>query len=206
MAAVAQRRTQEERRAETRRALIDATLEYLLEYGYQGASLVQIAQTAGLTTGAVQHHFRSKRELMLAVITEELFAPLDGLDPMDQVKAPLRERCRFAVDSIWIWYNNSRYPAVWDIILAARHDAELMASIQAWRAAAAKELDAAVVKLFPEFAFTPERLKNLQHFVTSHLRGVRFMRIYEDHRLEIDEQLRLLAEALRQMIEATPRK
>ena len=143
---------------------------------------------------------------MLAVITEELFAPLKGLDPMDQVKAPLGDRYRFAVDSIWIWYNNSRYPAVWDIILAARHDAELMASIRAWRVAAAKELDAAVVKLFPEFAFTPERLKNLQHFVTSHLRGVRFMRIYEDHRLEIDEQLRLLAEALRQMVEATPRK
>ena len=57
------------------------------------------------------------------------------------------------------WYNNPKYPAVWNIILAARHDAELMASIQAWRAAAAKELDAAVVKLFPEFAFTPERLK-----------------------------------------------
>ena len=119
-------------------------------------------------------------------------------DVLDEVK--------FAVDSISIWYNNSRYPAVWDIILAARHDAELMASIRAWRVAAAKELDAAVVKLFPEFAFTPERLKNLQHFVTSHLRGVRFMRIYEDHRLEIDEQLRLLAEALRQMVEATPRK
>ena len=207
--AVAERRTQDERRAETRRALLDATVDCLLARGYQGTSLARIAETAGLTTGALQHHFKSRQQLMLAVIEEERSSPTYKLDPADQVDKSAIDRCRFAVESIWQWYANPRYPAVWDIILAARYGDTLAASIKAWRAQSSNELDEALVVLFPERHFSADWLKNLQHFLISHLRGLALMRIYEEHlldeeRLDVDVQLRLVTEAMRQMVEAAP--
>ncbi len=204
--ATTQRRTQDERRAETRRALVGATVDCLLEHGYRGASLARIAQKAGLTTGAVQHHFRTRQELMLAAMEEELFAPMYDMDPAAQAGNSTTDRCRFAVENIWHWYGDPRYPAVWDIILAARYDDELMASIQAWRVRSTKEFDEAFVLLFPERRFSSEWLKNLQHFMTCHLRGMAMMMIYEEHLLDVDEQLSLITEALRQMVDAAPRK
>ena len=74
------RRTQAERRRETRRVLLQAVADCLLEVGYQRTTLAVIAEKAGLTTGAVQHHFASRSELMQAAIEEYLFttAPIDA--------------------------------------------------------------------------------------------------------------------------------
>jgi len=62
------RRSQEERSAETRERLLEATIEALLRYGYAGTTTPRIAELAGLTRGAQVHHFGSKNDLMLAAV------------------------------------------------------------------------------------------------------------------------------------------
>jgi AcrR family transcriptional regulator len=62
------RRSQEERSAETRERLLEATIECLLKYGYAGTTTPRIAELAGLTRGAQVHHFGSKNDLMLAAV------------------------------------------------------------------------------------------------------------------------------------------
>ena len=51
--------------------------------GFDGASLVDIASAAGVTTGAVYSHFRGKPELLLTVMTSTLESvhPLRQADP-----------------------------------------------------------------------------------------------------------------------------
>lgn len=73
-------RTQAERRATTRRVLLDATIEMLMDAGLSTCSLAAVAKRAGMTTGAVQHHFKTKAELMRAVIAERLFAAEKSFD------------------------------------------------------------------------------------------------------------------------------
>lgn len=63
------RRSAEEA-AQTRRALLTAALEVFAERGYASATLAGIAARAGLTRGAVYHHFTDKAELYLATIAE----------------------------------------------------------------------------------------------------------------------------------------
>jgi AcrR family transcriptional regulator len=61
----------------TRAALLDAAADVFARRGLDGASLEEIAEVAGVTRGAVYHHFASKEELFLAVIArhdEELLA------------------------------------------------------------------------------------------------------------------------------------
>ncbi len=49
--------------AATRVALVEAATEQFGTLGFEGASLIAIAGQAGLTTGALYHHFANKQEL-----------------------------------------------------------------------------------------------------------------------------------------------
>ena len=60
--------TQEERRAETRQALLDAGATLFAERGISGASVDAIAKAAGRTSGALYDHFGSKEGLLFALL------------------------------------------------------------------------------------------------------------------------------------------
>ncbi|MER7515193.1 ScbR family autoregulator-binding transcription factor [Streptomyces sp. NPDC126499] len=55
----------------TREVLLRAAAEVFDEVGYPGASITKIIDRAGVTTGAVYFHFRSKEGLARAVIQEQ---------------------------------------------------------------------------------------------------------------------------------------
>lgn len=56
-----ERRTQAQRRAESRVRLIQAAIRLLGSHGYAGTSLVEIGKAAGLSRGLVSHHFGSRK-------------------------------------------------------------------------------------------------------------------------------------------------
>ena len=64
------RRSQEERTAETREALIDAAIATIHELGYQAASTTLIAERAGVSRGAILHQFGTRAALMAEVVAE----------------------------------------------------------------------------------------------------------------------------------------
>jgi AcrR family transcriptional regulator len=85
------RRTQAERRAATRGALIAAGRELFAARGYAGVGTAEIVQRAGVTRGALYHHFTGKQDLFGAVyeqvereLTERIVTevPLAGGDPV----------------------------------------------------------------------------------------------------------------------------
>ncbi len=65
----ASRRTQADRRARTRNALLEAAARGFSTYGYARLSLEWVASEAGYTRGALYHLFANKEELALAVLT-----------------------------------------------------------------------------------------------------------------------------------------
>jgi AcrR family transcriptional regulator len=60
--------TQEQRRADTRRRLLDAAAELFAARGVEGASIDAIAELADRTSGAVYDHFGGKEGLLFAVL------------------------------------------------------------------------------------------------------------------------------------------
>ena len=64
--------TPERRRELTRTALMDAAAEVFAHRGFHGASLEEIAETAGFTRGAIYKNFESKEELFLAVLDRRI--------------------------------------------------------------------------------------------------------------------------------------
>ena len=63
----ATRRTQAERAAETREALIEAARPLFAAQGFAEVALETIVRAAGVTRGALYHHFADKTELFAAV-------------------------------------------------------------------------------------------------------------------------------------------
>jgi AcrR family transcriptional regulator len=64
------RRTQPERRAATRAAILGAARDLFAERGYHGASLDTILNHAGSSKGAFYHHFTDKAAVLEALLTE----------------------------------------------------------------------------------------------------------------------------------------
>jgi AcrR family transcriptional regulator len=61
------KRTQAERSEATRGALIAAARGLFAEHGFAGVGTEEIVRAAGVTRGALYHHFKGKRELFEAV-------------------------------------------------------------------------------------------------------------------------------------------
>lgn len=87
------RRTAEEA-AQTKAALLDAALFQFAEHGVAATKLADVAQRAGLTRGAVYHHFTDKTALHAAVIAnswDSVTAPVWAVLDSD---APVEDRLR----------------------------------------------------------------------------------------------------------------
>ncbi|ROS40506.1 TetR/AcrR family transcriptional regulator [Amycolatopsis thermoflava] len=64
------RRTQEERSQSTRAALVAAARELFAERGYQAVPADEIVRAAGVTRGALYHHYGDKQGLFRAVFEQ----------------------------------------------------------------------------------------------------------------------------------------
>jgi len=65
-----QRRSQEDRSRTTKAALVQTGRRFFAERGYAAVSAEEIVAAAGVTRGALYHHFGDKRGLFVAVLEE----------------------------------------------------------------------------------------------------------------------------------------
>jgi AcrR family transcriptional regulator len=64
------RRTQEQRRAETERRVLDAAMALIARSGSRAVTLAEVGEAAGYSRGIVYHHFGSRERLLEAVVDE----------------------------------------------------------------------------------------------------------------------------------------
>ena len=125
----ARRRTQAERRAETRRRLLEATLACLVSHGYAGTTAERVAATAGLTRGAVAYHFPTMDALLGATLehlrdrraeqTVAYVARIESAeDPIGQI-----------LDLLWEVFHDEVFVAVIEVWVPARTSADLQAHV-----------------------------------------------------------------------------
>lgn len=123
---VTTRRTQDQRSAETRKLLLAATVQSLMEVGYANTSTAGIAKRAGVSRGAQTHHYPGKMALIVAA-TEEMFANFST--GIETLALELREG-RLTYDGFFdaVWRNvvaGDWFYSSLEIIVAARGDEEL---------------------------------------------------------------------------------
>ncbi|MEP6609742.1 MAG: TetR family transcriptional regulator [Burkholderiaceae bacterium] len=111
------RRTKEEA-LETREQLLDAAEQVFRERGVGHASLAEVADAAGVTRGAVYHHFESKAELFQALMAraempiDTAFEDFENQDIADPL-ALFREQGLQALEHLT---GNSRVQNVFEVL------------------------------------------------------------------------------------------
>ncbi|MDY0195363.1 MAG: TetR/AcrR family transcriptional regulator [Sulfurovaceae bacterium] len=61
----------------TREKILDAVFKLVYIHGYNGTSMSMIIEATKLPKGSLYHHFKSKKDMVLAVIQERLYPRMD---------------------------------------------------------------------------------------------------------------------------------
>jgi AcrR family transcriptional regulator len=93
--------TRERRRELTRTALIEAAAELFASRGFHATSLEEIANVAGFTRGAIYKNFKSKEDILIAVVEWQQELQLAAYaDALDDAQVDSSERVSVAAD-VW---------------------------------------------------------------------------------------------------------
>ena len=137
-------RTQQQRRDETRRALLDAAVESLIEVGFARTTTLEVQRRADVSRGALLHHFPSKAELLVAAVdhlaemrARELKAFASQLPPERVRRAPGEgdeapaatpgpdARTDAVLGLLWQCFSGTFFQVAMELRTAARTDPEL---------------------------------------------------------------------------------
>ena len=64
------RQTRAEQRAATRQAIVEATIDCLMEDGYAALTTRRVAERAGIAQSTVMHHFETREALLVEAVTQ----------------------------------------------------------------------------------------------------------------------------------------
>jgi len=119
------RRTQADRRAETQRRLLDATVEELTAHGYAGMSTNEVVKRAGVSRGALVHHFPTKAQLAVAALDRWLDDRLVEFEATFAAMQPEERTAEVAIDVLWEMFSGPTYATWLELTVAARTDADM---------------------------------------------------------------------------------
>lgn len=103
----------------TRALLVLSAVALIRKEGLAATSAKRIAQDAGVTWGAAQHHFGSKERVLEAVVAESHTAFQARFADMDTA-LPFARRVEQFIDRMWAHYSSDLYLATVEIVMADR--------------------------------------------------------------------------------------
>jgi AcrR family transcriptional regulator len=190
----------QERSVVTRAALLDAAIECLVERGYAATTTVETVRRAGVSRGAMLHHFPSKAEL-LAEAVERLFDRRRA-EFMDAFAAihPKADRLDAALDLLWSMFQGPAFIAWTELWVAARTDPELAARVLDVEARFTAETRTMFAELFPEATATGTPLHDIgRDFAFALMTGVALQRLHPEGRRPASDYVDVL-KAIFQMV------
>jgi AcrR family transcriptional regulator len=120
------RRTQAERRAETRARLLDATIESLISDGYAGTTIRHVAERAGVSQGAQSHHFPHRVDLVASAFEHLAEQRIDRYaERLRSLTGDRGARLRALLDLLWEDFSSPLFTVAAKLWVASADDPEL---------------------------------------------------------------------------------
>ncbi|MFF2083531.1 TetR/AcrR family transcriptional regulator [Nocardia sp. NPDC058176] len=140
-----------------RDAILDATVDSLAEHGYAGISVRAVARRAGVSQGALQHHFPTRTVLVEAALLQ-LAARLFEQAQKRMLTLPdaQPQRGEEVLDMLWEIHNLPIAHVITELLVAARTDTDLRATITAGVDTAHALTIAMVEQALPDLAARPD--------------------------------------------------
>jgi AcrR family transcriptional regulator len=145
---------QAQKSAMTRDRILDAAISCFINLGYTNVTTAKVASTAGVSRGAMLHHFPSKTELIQAAV-EYLHGKLlddytQRVNAIPKAKKGKAHR-RAGLDAYWEYLTGDLAVAYHELCVAGRTDPELKQILQSASARFAEHVHQTNAVLFKEW-------------------------------------------------------
>jgi AcrR family transcriptional regulator len=139
------REPQQDRSRATRAKLLESAITCLAEHGWSASTVAMVAEHAGVSRGATQHHFPTRESLFLAALEHVTH------ERGEQLRRQLRERpdldTRAIVDLVFELFAGTFFRAALMLWVAAAHEPQLREQIVPLEARIGREVHRVVVDL-----------------------------------------------------------
>lgn len=174
-----ERRSHAERTAETRARVLDAVVESIAAVGFARTTAAEVTRRAGVTWGAVQHHFGGKRGLLVAVLEDSFRRFAERLADLPAAEEPLEKRASRFIDRAWEHFGSRFYRSTYEILLndlgredGTEDDGTEVRAEAMWQERMFRGWDAVWMRIFGDAPIPRRRHFVLQHYTIAALSGL----------------------------------
>lgn len=189
-------RKQQERSARTKRALVQATIDLMIERGYSQLTVTEIARRAGVSSGARVHHFTTKNELVLAALRhsyqESILKGRKSVQRLGQAKNPIRALFVNLMDL----YFDPFFLSSLEVVLSARMERALAKRLHQVIGAYHEEIRSVWVDALIQHGFAQDHAATVYAVVLDTVRGMAMTSSWNADHARNKHQARLLEDLL----------
>ncbi len=138
---------QQVRSRATRQRLLETAIECLADLGWASSSVVVVAERAGVSRGAAQHHFRTREDLFTAALQHVAEARLADFRHEVAALPGGPQRTLAVLDLVSGIYRGPLFRAALQLWTAAAVDEELRAQVRPLEATFAREVHRTTIDL-----------------------------------------------------------
>ena len=172
------RMTQRERSARARKMLLDSAIELVYEQGFAALRMSDVAARAGMTRGAIQHHFEGRDDLMLAVLQEVEERIVEGFSESHiRSDMTIEQRLDILIDQFAEQGLSPAYLAVLDIWMTTRAEPGLKDPVREAMLRASKKFRELWIHAF-EDQVPQTIIAECRRVVVTVMRGAVFSRLF----------------------------
>lgn len=153
-ATITEKTWQQTKSERTRGSILDAAIDCFYDLGYSNTTTENIVQRAGVSRGAMLHHFPTRADLIRAAVDH---LNQSRLDAYNEEEARIQEgaehtRVDEGIDAYWRQLNTKAFVVFHELQVAARTDTELASALTPALKAYDRSWAKATSQLFPDLA------------------------------------------------------
>lgn len=139
----------------TRRKLLDAAVEELVEGGYSGLTTTSVAIRAGVSRGAQQNYFPHKHTLVHEAVRHLAVRQIDEIEAAVAAAPHGEQRLTTALDILFAQYSGRLFAAILELSLAGRAEPHLREVVASEERAIARSINGVAATVFGDRSFDP---------------------------------------------------
>ncbi|MGB1141391.1 MAG: TetR/AcrR family transcriptional regulator [Halioglobus sp.] len=195
---------QAQKSAMTRDRILDAAINCFIELGYTNVTTAKVASAAGVSRGAMLHHFPSKTELIQAAV-EYLHDKLleDYTQRVNSIPSSLKgaKRRRAGLDAYWEHLNCDLFTVYQELSVASRTDPELKAILQNSTKIFDEHVNESNMQLFEEWGSRGDRYLLAMDVSKFMMEGMAASRLMSDRDARVKRLIGYLADRLEEIFQ-----
>lgn len=195
---------QAQKSAMTRDRILDAAINCFVELGYTNVTTAKVASAAGVSRGAMLHHFPSKTELIQAAV-EYLHDKLleDYTQRVASIPAAYtgKKRRRAGIDAYWDHLTGDLFVVYHELCVASRTDPELQSILENSQLLFEKHVRESNTKLFDEWQDRGDRFLLAMDVTKFMMEGMAAGQLMTNRDARVKRLLNYLADRLEEIFQ-----